>query len=73
MLLLFGQVRESSRRDATTLTCRRVRVTSTRSWWWWWWRWGGAGRGAMAKAMMSPTFIAQLCILLATKTCVMHD
>jgi len=31
------------------------------------------GRGAMAKAMMSPTFIAQLCILLATKTCVMHD
>ena len=34
---------------------------------------GGAGRGAMAKAMMSPTFIAQLCILLATKTCVMHD
>jgi len=27
----------------------------------------------MAKAMMSPTFIAQLCILLATKAYVTHD
>lgn len=66
MLLLFGQVRESSRRrcNDTNLpqgTCYVDQVVM------------GVGRGAMAKAMMSPTFIAQLCILLATKTCVMHD
>lgn len=69
MLLLFGQVRESSRRDAMTLTCHRVRVTSARRR-----ERGGEDEGsAMAKAMKSPTFIAQLCILLATKAYVTHD
>lgn len=52
-----------------TLTCHRVRVTSARRR-----ERGGEDEGsAMAKAMKSPTFIAQLCILLATKAYVTHD